>query len=318
MLQCFLLLSLYLSLPCGWAEPVHTEAGHLQSVKQLYHGLAENPKTKLIQRLDYFSAALLGKPYILYALGEGTSARFDQNPRFRMDGFDCETFVTTVIALSLSKSPHHFPSTMNRLRYRNDSLTFLNRHHFTDRDWNYYNQRAGILKDITRQIHDEQQQSLAKTAKTTIDKAAWIEKTAAQRVHLKQASPTEVQKEVEHLRQAAAHIKPVEAEIPYLPLSALFDDHQQPIPTIWQQIPDGAIIEIVRPDWPLRKRIGTNLNVSHLGFVFWHQNKLWFRHASSESNKVQDELLEDYLRAALKSPTIKGINIQVMTREALD
>nr|WP_277619301.1 N-acetylmuramoyl-L-alanine amidase-like domain-containing protein [Legionella norrlandica] len=77
-------------------------------------------------------------------------------------------------------------------------------------------------------------------------------------------------------------------------------------------MPNGAIIEIVRPNWDLRKEIGTALNISHLGFAIWINDKLYFRQASSQYGKVIDVPLIDYLDKARSSPTIKGINIQVV------
>ncbi len=81
---------------------------------------------------------------------------------------------------------------------------------------------------------------------------------------------------------------------------------------LFKQIPNGAIIEIVRPNWDLTKQIGTHLNISHLGFAFWQQGNLIFRHASSEARQVTETPFIHYLKKAKKSPTIKGINIQVL------
>ena len=48
--------------------------------------------------LSYFK----GKPYVLGSLGEGKAAIFDKNPIYRTDTFDCETYVSTVLALVVS------------------------------------------------------------------------------------------------------------------------------------------------------------------------------------------------------------------------
>ena len=80
----------------------------------------------------------------------------------------------------------------------------------------------------------------------------------------------------------------------------------------FQQIPNAAIIEIVRPNWDLTKEIGTHLNVSHIGFAIWKNKTLYFRQASSIHHQVIDTPLTSYLYDALKnSETIKGINIQI-------
>jgi len=71
-------------------------------------------------------------------------------------------------------------------------------------------------------------------------------------------------------------------------------------------------MEIVRPNWNLQDKIGTNLHISHLGFIIWQDNQPYFRHASSESKKVVNVSLKSYLKDMLKSPTIKGVNIQIV------
>ena len=52
--------------------------------------------------------------------------------------------------------------------------------------------------------------------------------------------------------------------------------------------------------------------MSHLGFALWIKGKLYFREASTVHGKVMDVPLIDYLMDALTSPTIKGINVQIV------
>ena len=80
---------------------------------------------------------------------------------------------------------------------------------------------------------------------------------------------------------------------------------------LFSQIPDSTIVEIVRPNWNLEKLIGTNLHVSHLGFVVHTEQGVMYREASSVKAKVVDIPLIDYLQAYINSSTIKGINLQL-------
>src|ERR1035437_2644460 len=48
--------------------------------------------------LNQVSAALLGKPYQLGPLGEGKFGAEDPDPLYRLDAFDCTTFIETVMA----------------------------------------------------------------------------------------------------------------------------------------------------------------------------------------------------------------------------
>ncbi len=97
---------------------------------------------------------------------------------------------------------------------------------------------------------------------------------------------------------------------PYLPLTELFDTNRQPIWDIFKQIQHGSIIQIVRPQWDLRAVAGTYLDISHLGFAIWQDDKILFREASLRQKKVADTPLVSYLQSLLNQPTIKGINIQ--------
>ena len=114
------------------------------------------------------------------------------------------------------------------------------------------------------------------------------------------------------LKREGSKLPKATSIIPYIPLTALFDKDGKENNYLFEQIPNASIIEIIRPNWDLSKEIGTNLNVSHLGFAIWEKDKILFRQASSTEHKVIDVPLIDYLRNTLKSPTIKGINVQVV------
>ena len=49
-----------------------------------------------------------------------------------------------------------------------------------------------------------------------------------------------------------------------------------------------------------------------MGFVFRKEGELRFRHASQLKKKVSDMSLVRYLDRARTSPTIRGINIQII------
>jgi len=111
------------------------------------------------------------------------------------------------------------------------------------------------------------------------------------------------------LQRETRHLGPQQSTLAYLPLNQLFDEQGVANERVFNQIPDGAIIEIVRPNWDLTQQIGTRLDISHLGFAFWENHQLMFRQASSLTHAVISTRLIDYLREALPSPTIKGIHI---------
>lgn len=242
----------------------------------------------LIQRLDHFSNQFQGLPYCGGALGEGPDGDYDTNPLYRFDAFDCLTYVNTVLALSLATQAHTFEQLMLRLNYYDAQPCYLKRYHFMSVDWNPMNQRAGFIKDITSHFQGSDGQPLYQTATAVIDKRHWFEK---------QGVPSQI----------AAQFQPQQAHVNYLPLDLAYAE----------QIPDGAIIEIVREYWGMQPKIGTELLVSHLGFVFRKQQQLLFRHASSTQKRVVEVPLAEYLEQQRKVPTIVGINVQQVVTQTL-
>lgn len=281
-------------------------------ILSIYHQLQQIQPSSMTERLNIVSQNFLGKPYFLGALGEGIEGRYDQFPLYRTDLVDCLTFVETVLAIALTQDHDQFIPRLKQIRYQKGHVSFITRNHFTELDWNTNIQALGILKDITRSFHNEHGQPVYKIAHATIDKANWYQHFTLPRIRLISSNPNEQEKRLRSLKALGKQLIPQEASIPYIPFNALFDATGKPRQYLFQQIPNGSIVEIIRPNWNLKDVIGTNLNVSHLGFVFKHHGKLIFRNASSIKGKVVDQPLIEYLQNARQSPTIRGINIQVI------
>ncbi len=252
----------------------------------------------LASRIEAFSSDFFTRPYLKFPLGEGDNARFDQNPRFRFDGFDCTTFIETVLALSLSRNFNEFESFMDKIRYENGDVAFENRNHFTDLDWIPNNVRAGIIQDITANLFPKN----IKVARATIDKMSWYKMLSLERFHNKEVAPESL---IEDLHSLGKGFEPTEAQITYTPIEVLVIQ-----PELLEQIPSGSIINFVRANWNLKKLIGTNMNVSHQGFAIRKKNgELYFRHASSELKLVTEEPFLNYLQKMVLVKSISGINI---------
>ena len=264
-------------------------------------------------RLNTISKSFLGTPYELGSLGEGENGEYDQYPLYRLNSFDCLTFVETTIALALSNNPQQFKKKIIQLRYKNGHIAFINRNHFTELDWNINNQKQGFLQDITANFHDATGSSVIKYATVTIDKANWYQYLTSNNIRLKQPLDITPAKHLQQLRAAGAQFKPKTIKVAYIPLNILFDKHNHPNLYVFKQIPTGSVLQIIRPNWNTKERIGTDMVISHLGFVFVHNNQLRFRHASSTQKAVVDNSLISYLRTAKQSPTIKGIHIEKIT-----
>ncbi len=312
-LKSFLTLILFilgLSSHAMDSKAIEQQAG--DSIKELYHTLNAMPNTSMAERIDWFSSQFKGTSYILGSLGEGQDARYDQFPLYRVDGFDCDTYVNTVLALAVANSFDTFKQCLEYSRYKNGTIDYINRNHFTSIDWNANNQQRGMLKDITLSIKDKQNKPVALYAEALINKSGWYAHKKLDTIRLQKENKGEQGKRLSELQKKGALLKTTLSKIPYIPLKSLFPDGNTPNLYLFSQIPTGSIIEIVRPNWDLRQLIGTSLNISHLGFAIRINGQLYFRQASSQFGKIIDVSLVDYLRDALQSPTIKGINVQVV------
>lgn len=288
-------------------EP-HTLHGDVE-IQKIFNYFKIKPHLSKTQRLEYISEAWLNKPYLLFALGEGENAAFDQHPLYRTDAFDCETFVDTVLALTLAKNMDEFKQNMNKIRYRNGQVEFIQRNHFTGLEWNIHNQQQGFIQDITPSI-THNNKPIYVLSQTPINKGSWYQHLSENRIYLPKSSDKQKLIQYQKLKSLGRTQESATSEVTYLPLTQLFNTKGHIHPDILKQIPNGSIMEIVRPQWNLEKQIGTQLDISHLGFLIHKNNNIYFRNASSTHQKVIDEKLEDYLKKCLKSPTIKGIHIE--------
>ena len=254
------------------------------------------------ERVLGIGESLLGVPYVVNPFGEGPRGRYDRSPLSRFDGFDCTTFVETVTALALSDSQDQFQTTLNRIRYKDGNVEFTSRNHFTDLDWIPNNVRAGFYRDVT------QSAAPGKTlvARAVIDKRSWYAKLPPSRIQIPGLAEADRQKLLDRLRAEGLRFSPEEATVPYVPLTSLFGPGGS---EIFDRVPSGSVVNIVRPNWDLVAAIGTHLNISHQGFAVRKNGILYFLEASEVLGKVSMVPMEDYLRAYLDSPTIKGINI---------
>jgi hypothetical protein len=247
----------------------------------------------LASRIEDVSAHFLGRPYVLGPLGEGPSGEYDKDPLYRFDVFDCTTFVETVMALSLAKDFADFERLMNLIRYKDGTVSYVARNHFTDADWNPNNIAAGFLKDITQTVAGK---SGVKTATALIDKANWYRKTKHESV--------------------GQDIKPEMVSIPYVALDAIFAPDGEVDTDVLDRIPSGAVVNVVRPNWDLLKAIGTRMNVSHQVLMIRKDGRLLVRQATSVGKKqVVDMDAVEFMRPMLQSETIKGLNfLEVVER----
>lgn len=261
----------------------------------------------ILDRINVDSAYFLAKPYHMFPVGEGEAGEFDKSPLYRTDIFDCMTYVTTVLALARGNNLAQFQQNFISLSYQQDTPDFINRNHFVESDWNVNNARKGYIKDITTQF----KQVKILYANTWINKPLWYKQISPQRIRLfVYPDDNQAQLLLSSLRAHAKQVSAVQVHTPYIPLTMLYDSKGQPNMAIFNQIPSGSIIEIVRPNWNLTPLIGTNLNISHLGFAIRTPQGLVFRESSLDQGKVIQVSLTNYLKQFLNT-SVKGINVEL-------
>jgi hypothetical protein len=102
--------------------------------------------SKLADRIKLISAHLMGYPYILHPLsGSRTKPEIFVT---RMDGFDCVTYLETVLALAESNNIDDFTERLREIRYEHGVVDWRKRLHYTTQ-WSEYHIRRGILHDLT-------------------------------------------------------------------------------------------------------------------------------------------------------------------------
>jgi hypothetical protein len=284
---------------------VRKSCNNEKELKQIYQSAYLTHSKNRIQKLARISKYFLVRPYKLNNLGDGPDSYFDQYPIYRLDVFDCETYVETMLAIALSENEKQFKQNIVRIRYQTSKPSFLNRNHFPELDWNIHNAEKGYIKDITKTIVNSSGVPIFKMASSFIDRPSWFRRFTLNDFRLRATvSHVELEKRFSHLQQEAQYLRAEYSSIAFLPL-------EQISTYVLKQIPNACIIEIVRENWQIKDKTGTDLNVSHMGFAFWKNDKLYFREASSVYHQTVDVLLTDYLEQKVtKNPSVVGINLQ--------
>ena len=98
-------------------------------------------------RLARVSRLFLGRPYIGNPLGGGPLSAELFCVSF--DGFDCVTYLETVLALARSKTAAMFFRELRALRYLDGRVDWFRRNHYMV-DWLARNESRSVVQDLTR------------------------------------------------------------------------------------------------------------------------------------------------------------------------
>jgi hypothetical protein len=97
----------------------------------------------LDRRIETAAFLLLGVPYRDHPLIG--SAETSEAFTVLLAGFDCVTYVETVLALALARDPRHFVEAVRRIRYDGGRVEWRRRNHYMT-GWVRANSRAGLVR----------------------------------------------------------------------------------------------------------------------------------------------------------------------------
>ena len=244
----------------AWAQ-----FGSDEQISQLTSNLkAQNRADKMVEIGQKF----LGLPYLASTLESPQEKLI-----CRLDGFDCYTYVETLLALTLlseksDKSLAAFQNQMQELRYRNGKINgYGSRIHYFF-EWAKHAEKLGYVKDMTPILGQKKPLSINfmsthrqyypafKTDEAVLKDIKTMEDG------LKSMTFFEIKKE--NLKEQAAKIK------------------------------TGDIIAYTSNV--------AGLDVNHEGIAFWKNGQLHFMHASSEEKKIviSSETIDQYIQRIKK------------------
>ena len=210
------------------------------------------------------TTALLGAPYLPSPLGEGSGP--DPDPRFRLDAFDCMTFVETAVALGSAASVEEARRALDDVRYSGPPALGTRNHEVLSQ-WIPANVAKGWIRDAGPEIAGP----LARSAEKVYTPESWAVVRAAGR------AISGLPRRRLPLGRFSAH------------LVATAD-----VPAIARRIPDGTLAFVIRADAPDRAT-----RVTHAGVVVrGPHGQALVRHATSSKGvgRVIEEPLERFLR----------------------
>lgn len=220
------------------------------------------------------TAPLLGARYLTSPLGEGAGP--DPDPRFRLDAFDCVTFVETAVALGSAATLEEARRALDDVRYR-ARVDLSDRLHEVLSQWIPANLEKGWIAPASRAAAGE----TTVVERVTYDTARWRRLAASGQ-------------RLPGVPLAAAPVGTFEVEV--VPPAALA--------SAGPRIVDGTIAFVVRAE-----RNGLLTRVSHAGLVVVRDGVRLVRHASSSPRRLQvvEEPLDRFLagqQRALRRPVV--------------
>ncbi len=128
----------------GPKKPVAPAGLDQSELRAILDSLADS--TNLSERIERASRYFVGRPYLSNPLCG--SPRAQEVYTASLDSFDCVTYVETVLAIALAKSPVGFTEALRRIRYNAGEVDWARRNHYMT-GWVASNEDAGFIRNLT-------------------------------------------------------------------------------------------------------------------------------------------------------------------------
>lgn len=274
----------------------------LQSRTQLENLLtdfASQRQFSLNEQITYLTQQFADKPYIEGGIGEGDwqpkamtyhpgAVHVMQYPVYRLDGFDCQSFVQVVMGMLHAGNLAEFDHTFLAIAYgaagnpNGDIVRYYNRNNFVDGDFNPINHQNGFLRDATS---EGLLANYVATTSSFLNRHAWFARQTRDAnsnvVVLHAEDGTVMTQRFKHIytQLKFPRFDTENVSLTYLPKEALakrqWDGSYKPNRAVLAAIPVPSVVEIVRDpskwysgDRKIKQVVGTDLNISHLGFLY--------------------------------------------------
>ncbi len=220
----------------------------------------------------------LDMPYILNPLGEGPTSPYAPKPLLREDGFDCTTYVETVLARYYAQnSKTKFNNNLMLLRYIDGKIDFFSRAHLMEFQW--------IPNAIKYNFIRAYPLAHTKNTNFNINLRQWF----LQNTSVKHKDSIYIQK-------ANQQPEKIVASVPYIPAKKITS-------VLLNNLPDFMLVFFIK-SLPANSWAGQNQAqelITHMGILI--NNKLY--HASIRNKKVQQIDLLEYLK---NTPSFIGVS----------
>lgn len=234
--------------------------------EKILHQLSTYQFSNKDERVAFLTKQFINAPYIYSDILSGGNDTYSAQSIYRLDKFDCQTFVQVIIAFLHAHNKDQFHSTIQKMAFKDGKNITSNNNNFPDGDWNPENRKQGFIEDVTSNG------ALAPFALFT--SANLTRKRWASYQHQKIIGNTQ-----------RNYFETV--WISYLPKEILLkniDNHYVINQTLFDKIPTPSVLEVVKDskNWKIgdkyvRDIIGSELNVSHMGILYrqtFHRGQL--------------------------------------------